>query len=86
MVIAPYNFTYQNRSWAVFCQALFEWIENNFEIFSRYQDDDTRARKMGTLRKMNRSGILLNLNKRILKAKLIMVLSEHEGSSYHTVT
>lgn len=41
---------------------------------------------MGTLRKMDRSGILLNLNRRILKAKLIMVLSEHEGSSYHIMT
>lgn len=41
---------------------------------------------MITLKKMNRSGILLNLNKRILKAKLIMVLSEFERSSYHIVT
>lgn len=41
---------------------------------------------MRTLRKINRSDILLNLSKRILKAKLIIVLSEYEGSSYHIVT
>lgn len=58
VVVVPQNFIYKNSSQALVCWPLLHGWEATQILFNGHQNDGVKARKMGTLRKMTRCGII----------------------------